>query len=136
VGPAVRRARRLGSARRAGEGDRAEGKNGAESHAISVVPRAFFLTLSCNANPGAFFPLARTPVDCALRPRGAKAVKEIYKWMGIVVLIGFALMYVEYRFAAKKKEGFTPIDRRRIVGIFWLTLFFAALVGGVMWLSD
>jgi cell division septal protein FtsQ len=56
--------------------------------------------------------------------------------MGIVVLIGFALMYVEYRFAAKKKEGFTPIDRRRIVGIFWLTLFFAALVGGVMWLSD
>jgi cell division septal protein FtsQ len=56
--------------------------------------------------------------------------------MGIVVLLGFALMYVEYRFAAKKKEGFTPIDRRRIVGIFWLTLFFAALVGGVMWLSD
>jgi len=63
-------------------------------------------------------------------------VKDIYKWMGIVVLLGFALMYVEYNFAKKKKEGFTPIDRRRIVGIFWLTLFFAALVGGVMWLSD
>jgi hypothetical protein len=63
-------------------------------------------------------------------------VKEIYKWMGIVVLLGFVLMYVEYRFATKKKEGFTPIDRRRIVGIFWLTLFFAALVGGVMYLSD
>ena len=63
-------------------------------------------------------------------------MKDIYKWMGIVVLLGFALMYVEYSFAKKKKEGYTPIDRRRIVGIFWLTLFFAALVGGVMWLSD
>jgi len=63
-------------------------------------------------------------------------VKEIYKWMGIVLLLGFALMYVEYRFAKKKKEGFTPIDRQRIVGIFWLTLFFAALVGGVMYMSD
>jgi ribose/xylose/arabinose/galactoside ABC-type transport system permease subunit len=56
--------------------------------------------------------------------------------MGIVLLLGFALMYVEYRFAKKKKEGFTPIDRQRIFGIFMLTLFFAALVGAVMWLSD
>jgi hypothetical protein len=63
-------------------------------------------------------------------------VKEIYKWMGIVVLLGLALMYIEYRYAKKKKEGFTPIDRQRIMGIFWLTLFFAALVGGVMYLSD
>jgi hypothetical protein len=66
----------------------------------------------------------------------SEAVKEIYKWMGIVLLLGFALMYVEYRFAKKKKEGFTPIDRQRIFGIFMLTLFFAALVGAVMWLSD
>jgi cell division septal protein FtsQ len=63
-------------------------------------------------------------------------VKDVYKWAGIVILMGFALMYVEYRFAAKKKEGFTPIDRRRIVGIFWLTLFFAGLVGFVVWVSD
>jgi hypothetical protein len=56
--------------------------------------------------------------------------------MGIVVLLGLALMYIEYRYAKKKKEGFTPIDRQRIMGIFWLTLFFAALVGGVMYLSD
>lgn len=60
---------------------------------------------------------------------------EIAKWMGIVFAIGMALIYVEYRYAKKKKEGFTPIDRRRIVGIFWLTIFFAALVGGVMWMS-
>ena len=63
-------------------------------------------------------------------------MKEIYKWMGIVVLLGLALMYIEYRYAKKKKEGFTPIDRQRIMGIFWLTLFFAAMVGGVMWFSD
>jgi hypothetical protein len=55
--------------------------------------------------------------------------------MGIVFLAGMALIYLEYRFAKKKKEGFTPIDRRRIVGIFWLTVFFACLVGGVMYLS-
>ena len=63
-------------------------------------------------------------------------MNPIVKWMGIVFALGIALIYVEYRFAKKKKEGFTPIDRQRIVGIFWLTVFFAALVGGVMWLSD
>jgi arginine exporter protein ArgO len=67
---------------------------------------------------------------------GADAVREIYKWMGIVFLLGFALMYVEYRFAKKKKEGYTPIDRQRILGIFGLTIFFACLVGAVMWLSN
>jgi len=63
-------------------------------------------------------------------------VNPIYKWMGIVFAIGVALMYIEYRFAKKKKEGFTPTDRARITGIFWLTIFFCLLVGGVMWLSD
>jgi len=63
-------------------------------------------------------------------------VKDIFKWMGIVFAIGVALMVVEYRFAKKKKEGFTPIDRQRIVGIFWLTIFFSLLVGGIVWFSD
>ncbi len=56
--------------------------------------------------------------------------------MGIVFAIGVALMVVEYRFAKKKKEGFTPIDRQRIVGILWLTVFFSMLVGGILWFSD
>jgi multisubunit Na+/H+ antiporter MnhB subunit len=63
-------------------------------------------------------------------------VNAIVKWMGIVFAIGVALMYIEYRFAKKKKEGFTPTDRQRITGIFWITIFFCLLVGGVMWLSD
>ena len=63
-------------------------------------------------------------------------MNPIYKWMGIVFAIGVALMYIEYRFSKKKKEGFTPTDRVRITGIFWLTIFFCLLVGGVMWLSD
>jgi hypothetical protein len=63
-------------------------------------------------------------------------VSAILKWVGIVFAVGIALMVIEYRFAKKKKEGFTPTDRMRITGIFWLTIFFCALVGGVMWLSD
>jgi hypothetical protein len=63
-------------------------------------------------------------------------VNEIVKWMVIIFAAGIVLIYVEYRFAKKKKEGFTGTDRQRIIGIFWLTIFFAALVGGVMWMSD
>ena len=63
-------------------------------------------------------------------------MNAIVKWMGIVFAIGVALMYIEYRFAKKKKEGFTPTDRQRIVGLFWLTIFFCLLVGGAIWLSS
>jgi len=63
-------------------------------------------------------------------------VNPIYKWMGIVLAVGIALMVVEYRFAKKKKEGFTPTDRVRITGIFWITIFLSCLVGWVMWVSD
>jgi len=62
-------------------------------------------------------------------------VNDIVKWMGVVFLIGIALMFIEYRFAKKKKEGYTRIDRQRIIGIFWLTCFFSLLVGGVVWFS-
>ena len=63
-------------------------------------------------------------------------MNPIYKWMGIVLVVGIALMVVEYRFAKKKKEGFTPTDRVRITGIFWITIFLSCLVGWVMWVSD
>lgn len=59
----------------------------------------------------------------------------VYKWMGITFAAGVVLMVIEYYFANKKKEGFTPTDRNRVVGIFWLTIFFCLLVGGMIWLS-
>ncbi len=62
-------------------------------------------------------------------------MNPIYKWMGIVLAAGIALMVIEYRFAKKKKEGVTPTDKRRIVGIFWITIFLSLLVGALMWLS-
>jgi hypothetical protein len=63
------------------------------------------------------------------------AVNPIYKWMGIVFAVGIALMVIEVRSAKKKKEGFTPTDRKRIVGIFWLTVFFSLLVAGLIWIA-
>lgn len=63
-------------------------------------------------------------------------MSDITKWMGIVFAIGVALIVIEYRFAKKKKEGFTPTDRGRLIGIFWLTIFFCLLIGGLMWFSD
>ena len=63
-------------------------------------------------------------------------MNTFYKWMGIVLAAGIALMVIEVHFAKKKKEGFTPTDRKRVVGIFWLTIFFCLLVAGIIWLSD
>jgi hypothetical protein len=55
--------------------------------------------------------------------------------MGIVFAAGVALIVIEVRVAKKKKEGFTATDKKRVVGIFWLTIFFSLLVGTVIWLS-
>ena len=63
------------------------------------------------------------------------ALNPIYKWMGIVFAVGIALMVIEYRFAKRKKEGVTPTDKKRIAGIFWITIFFSLLVAGIIWLS-
>ena len=63
-------------------------------------------------------------------------MNPIYKWMGIVLAVGIVLMVVEYRFAKKKKEGVTPTDKQRIVGIFWIAIFMSLLVGALMVMSD
>ena len=62
-------------------------------------------------------------------------MNPIYKWMGIVLAAGVVLIVIEVRVAKNKKEGFTATDKKRVVGIFWLTVFFSLLVGGVIWLS-
>ena len=60
---------------------------------------------------------------------------SVYQWMGIVIAVGVALMVIEYQFAKKKKEGFTATDRKRIVGLFWITISMSLLIGGLIWLS-
>ena len=62
-------------------------------------------------------------------------MNPIYKWMGIVFAVGIALIVIEVQFAKKKKEGFTPTDRKRVVGIFWIAIFMSLLVGGLMLMS-
>ncbi|TMH41733.1 MAG: hypothetical protein E6H49_07670 [Betaproteobacteria bacterium] len=62
-------------------------------------------------------------------------MNPIYKWMGIVLAVGLGLMVVEYRFAKRKKEGVTPTDKRRILGIFWIAVILSLLVGGLMVIS-
>jgi Co/Zn/Cd efflux system component len=55
--------------------------------------------------------------------------------MAITFGIGVGLMAIDYQLARKKKEGFTYTDRQRIIGIFWLSVFAAALVGSLIWFS-
>jgi hypothetical protein len=62
-------------------------------------------------------------------------VDTMTKWVGIVFAAGIALMVIEYRVAIRKKEGFTPTDKKRILGILWITGFFALLVAGLIWMS-
>ena len=62
-------------------------------------------------------------------------MNPIYKWMGIVLAVGIVLMVVEYRFAKKKKEGVTPTDKKRVLGILWIAIFLSLLVGGLMVMS-
>jgi hypothetical protein len=59
-----------------------------------------------------------------------------YQWMGIVIALGVVLMVVEYQFAKKKKGGFTPTDKQRILGILWVSIVLSLIVGGLIWLAE
>ena len=59
-----------------------------------------------------------------------------YKWMGIVIALGVVLMVIEYQFAKRKKEGFTPTDKQRILGILWVSIVLSLLVGGLIWMAE
>jgi ribose/xylose/arabinose/galactoside ABC-type transport system permease subunit len=59
----------------------------------------------------------------------------IKTWIGSIIAIGIVLILTDIHLAKKKKEGFTPTDKRRVVGIFWLIVFFCVLVVAFDWLS-
>ena len=46
------------------------------------------------------------------------------------------ILFFEYRMAGKKKEGVTWTDKRRMLGIFWISVALAALVAGLIYMSD
>jgi len=55
-------------------------------------------------------------------------------WGAITFGCGIALMMLELIMASRKKEGIEVQDKKRVVGIFWVTLFLSALVMGVLWM--
>ena len=48
---------------------------------------------------------------------------------------GIILIIIEIMVAKRKKEGFTPTDRQRVMGIFGVTVFATALVMGLIWMT-
>jgi len=59
----------------------------------------------------------------------------VQKWGSITFAIGIVLIIIEIYTARKKKEGFTPADKQRVVGLFWLTCFVTALVVGLIYMA-
>jgi hypothetical protein len=56
-------------------------------------------------------------------------------WGGITFGTGIVLIIIDAYLATRKKEGFTPIDRQRLIGVFWLTTYGAALVMALIWMT-
>jgi len=54
------------------------------------------------------------------------------KWSAIVFGCGILLILLEWSMARKKKEGVTWTDKKRFVGIFWVTCALSALTAGLI----
>jgi hypothetical protein len=57
------------------------------------------------------------------------------KWAGIVFGCGMLLLAFEYSIASKKKGGITWTDKRRMMGIFWVTCGLAALAASLVYMA-
>lgn len=57
------------------------------------------------------------------------------KWAGITFGVGMLIILLEWSMARKKKEGITWTDKQRMLGIFWLSVGMAALVGTLVWMA-
>lgn len=51
-----------------------------------------------------------------------------YKWPGLLLGFVIFLIIVEWRIAARKKGGVTPVDRKMMRGMFGVGLALAAAV--------
>lgn len=54
------------------------------------------------------------------------------KWGAITFGIGISIMVLDIIMARKKKGGFQPSDRQRILGILWISIFASGLVMGLI----
>ena len=57
-------------------------------------------------------------------------------WPGIALGIGALLILFEWNIARKKKEGITWTDKRRMMGIFWVSISLAALAFVLGWMAE
>jgi len=57
------------------------------------------------------------------------------KWGLITFGIGMILLVWDVSMARKKKGGISPTDRQRFMGIFWISVFAAGLVAGLIWMA-
>jgi len=58
------------------------------------------------------------------------------KWAAVTFGIGMLIIFAEWTMARKKKGGITWTDKQRMIGIFWVSVALAALVAGLVYMSD
>ena len=58
------------------------------------------------------------------------------KWAAVTVGVGLLIILAEWNMAGKRKGGVTPTDRRRMFGIFWVSIALAAFVAGMIYVAD
>jgi hypothetical protein len=57
------------------------------------------------------------------------------KWAAVTFGIGMLIILAEWSMARKKKGGVTWTDKKRMTGIFWISVALSALVAGLIWMS-
>jgi hypothetical protein len=58
------------------------------------------------------------------------------KWAAVTFGVGMLIILAEWNMARKRKGGITPTDRRRMFGIFWVSIALAAFVAGMIYVSN
>ena len=58
----------------------------------------------------------------------------MFKWGAITFAAGVALVIFDISISRRKKEGFTPSDKQRVIGLFWVTCLISALVMAMIWM--
>jgi hypothetical protein len=60
----------------------------------------------------------------------------MFKWAAVTFGIGMLIIFAEWNMARKKKEGVTWTDKKRMTGIFWISVALSALVAALIWMAD